>query len=1000
MKNNNLINPIGVTLKHVSLAVAVVAGFGVTRTHAAIGVGTTGSAVQTFDVAPSVAGGWSTRTAWTGAPADVTDAAGLDAAVALLASTDVANALTSSGTYPPGTNALARYNSKRSALQTDPTTAVKGCLLMATLQNTSGAAINQLEIAYDFVKSSAGTEELAGLRCYYSMTGLAGSWTVIPDLCTATSGTPSALVNLTSTPWADATTLYVLWADDSSTAAGDSYIIDNVIFGRGADIKTFGLPGTLATVTGTRFANYVNTDITWYVPDGTDVTTLAPTITLSGGASVVPASEVPQNFTNPVQYVVTAGDPLITKTYTVTAVVGPVPVPISNDATPSDSDISQGVKIDLVVGAGKTTAILVGPTQTHWSVSVSKNVIMNGNSFKNFFGGNQRTFSGAISGAGVLTIGSTGAAPGITYSGGVGNTYEAPTTLSQVATLRKTSGDALRGTITMNNAASKMIWGASDQLNDATDLSLTVSGANLDISAKQDTINELRLVTGTFVQTGVGGILKVAKLFINGTEQPEVAYVSGDGYVLGSGYIEVGASGPPVILTPPAVPASPNPADLATAAHPANLPKLDWADSSLATSYDVYFWLSTDPKPATPNANVALSEFPVSPQVLSLSTYKWQVVAKNLQGDTAGPEWTFSTVDRTLVAGNFSSSSYSDSTHNLNYIVGVGNSAILQGNFRVHWSGASGSFSVPVDTNGFILDANTGGGNGGHVASGPISGTGSFVITHGPAGGAWDNPYTISGAAPNTYTGPTLLNRGTILMAKTAGVDALPPGTVPITLGMAGDTARLVWAANNQINDAAAITVLLPTVTVAAPDANLNFLNLAGFSDTISALTLPDDGTKTQIRTGTGGVLTVTTLTVNGTLMVPGTYTEANSTFVKGTGSVVVPGAGTTYDSWKGAHAGGQTAGEDFDNDGVSNGVEYFMNAPDGFTANPGVVAGKVTWPHVNPVASFVVQVSDNLTNWVPADPADIDTTTDPTKVVYTLPTGAAKKFCRLFVTP
>jgi autotransporter-associated beta strand protein len=307
---------------------------------------------------------------------------------------------------------------------------------------------------------------------------------------------------------------------------------------------------------------------------------------------------------------------------------------------------------------------------------------------------------------------------------------------------------------------------------------------------------------------------------------------------------------------------------------------------------------------------------------------------------------------------------------------------------------------VPVDTNGFILDADTGGGNGGHVASGPISGTGSFVITHGPAGGAWDNIYTISGATPNTYTGPTLLKRGTIRMAKTAGVDALPPGTVPITLGMAGDTARLVWGASNQINDAAAITVLLPTVTVAAADANLNFLNLAGFSDTIAALTLPDDGTKTQIRTGTGGVLTVTTLTVNGIVMGSGTYTEANSTFVKGTGSVVVPGAGTTYNSWKVAHAGGQTAGEDFDNDGVSNGVEYFMNAPDGFTANPGVVAGKVTWPHVNPVASFVVQVSDNLTNWVPADPADIDTTTDPTKVVYTLPTGAAKKFCRLFVTP
>jgi len=35
----------------------------------------------------------------------------------------------------------------------------------------------------------------------------------------------------------------------------------------------------------------------------------------------------------------------------------------------------------------------------------------------------------------------------------------------------------------------------------------------------------------------------------------------------------------------------------------------------------------------------------------------------------------------------------------------------------------------------------------------------------------------------------------------------------------------------------------------------------------------------------------------------------------------------------------------------------------------------------------------------MPADAVDIDTT-DPTKVVYTLPTGAAKKVVRLFVTP
>jgi hypothetical protein len=219
---------------------------------------------------------------------------------------------------------------------------------------------------------------------------------------------------------------------------------------------------------------------------------------------------------------------------------------------------------------------------------------------------------------------------------------------------------------------------------------------------------------------------------------------------------------------------------------------------------------------------------------------------------------------------------------------------------------------------------------------------------------------------------------------KTDGVDALA-GAITVNTG---GVVRLQLLKSNQINDASTIT--------STGSSGGFYLEMGGFSDTIGGLDLKAGH---MVEISDGGVHTVTNLTVNGEVKGPGTYRAADG-FVTGTGTVVVPGAGTTYDSWKAAHAGGQTAGEDFDNDGVSNGVEYFMNAPDGFTANPGVVAGKVTWPHVNPVASFVVQVSDNLTNWVAADPADIDTTTDPTKVVYTLPTGAAKKFCRLFVTP
>ena len=112
--------------------------------------------------------------------------------------------------------------------------------------------------------------------------------------------------------------------------------------------------------------------------------------------------------------------------------------------------------------------------------------------------------------------------------------------------------------------------------------------------------------------------------------------------------------------------------------------------------------------------------------------------------------------------------------------------------------------------------------------------------------------------------------------------------------------------------------------------------------------------------------------------------------------SVNVAGAGG-YAGWATGHAGGGAPDQDFNHDGVSNGIAYFMGM-NGLAINPGVVGGKVTWPHVNAVSSFEVQVSDNLTDWSPAT-AGVDTS-DPSKVVFTLPTGAEKKFCRLMVVP
>ena len=77
------------------------------------------------------------------------------------------------------------------------------------------------------------------------------------------------------------------------------------------DILTFSVNGTLATISGT--------SITATLPFGTNVTALMPVIT-HNGASINPASGAAQNFTNPVQYTVTAEDGT-TKVFTATITV-------------------------------------------------------------------------------------------------------------------------------------------------------------------------------------------------------------------------------------------------------------------------------------------------------------------------------------------------------------------------------------------------------------------------------------------------------------------------------------------------------------------------------------------------------------------------------------------------------------------------------------------------------------------------------------------------------
>jgi hypothetical protein len=126
-----------------------------------------------------------------------------------------------------------------------------------------------------------------------------------------------------------------------------------------------------------------------------------------------------------------------------------------------------------------------------------------------------------------------------------------------------------------------------------------------------------------------------------------------------------------------------------------------------------------------------------------------------------------------------------------------------------------------------------------------------------------------------------------------------------------------------------------------------------------------------------------------------------------GAQSVYVTGPTTVpYATWATRNAGDQAADLDWDNDGVSNGVEFFMDSRAGFTSSKELVDNTVTWPNGGNIDSaaygsqFVVQTSTDLVNWtdVPGT-GDANLVNTSSSVAYTL-TGSGKKFVRLKVTP
>jgi hypothetical protein len=132
---------------------------------------------------------------------------------------------------------------------------------------------------------------------------------------------------------------------------------------------SFATPAAAGTI------NETAKTISVTVPFGTVVTSLTPTITVSSGATVDPASGTAQDFTSPVEYTVTAVDGN-TAAYTVTVTIGPDPdsksiTEFKFTSPAALGTINEGAKtISVNVPAGTNLTNLI-PTITHTGASVS-----------------------------------------------------------------------------------------------------------------------------------------------------------------------------------------------------------------------------------------------------------------------------------------------------------------------------------------------------------------------------------------------------------------------------------------------------------------------------------------------------------------------------------------------------------------------------------------------------------------------------------------------------
>lgn len=151
-------------------------------------------------------------------------------------------------------------------------------------------------------------------------------------------------------------------------------------------ITSFSIPDQI----GESVIDDTNETVTVSMPTDTDVTSLTPSISISAGANVSPASGVAQNFTNAVTYTVTAEDGTTTKLYDVT-----VQLVESTEALITGFTIPDQVGESVINDADETIAVTM-PASTDVT-SLTPTIAISANASVNPMSGVARDFTNAVS---------------------------------------------------------------------------------------------------------------------------------------------------------------------------------------------------------------------------------------------------------------------------------------------------------------------------------------------------------------------------------------------------------------------------------------------------------------------------------------------------------------------------------------------------------------------------------------------------------------------------